>query len=417
METKNDTRLALFLWNAGGLFLVLLLGSKISWGTWSFLFPPGAQVFPKDAYLFLAVLLVFYALPSFLVWKYLRYPRVGRFSCLFLCSVSAWIAAVFLIAMFRLYYSRPFLLLACCIQMAWSFAGYRLFLDPSRLRFALIPGGMAPVLSEIPLCRWEVLKTPRLPEISVDGLVVDLHRDDLPQEWIRFIADCSLKGVPLFHAAALYENLTGRVSLEHIDKDLLREISAPRFHTFCKRPFDLAVVGFSIPVVLPLFCIVALAVRLSSGSPVFFRQERIGRFGRPFSILKFRSLETDGEGSMRPTRIGRFLRRHRLDELPQLLNVLRGEMSLVGPRPEQTALVSKYESSIPFYAFRAALRPGITGWAQVCWRYAGDTGDNRIKLEYDIFYMKRFSFWLDLLILAKTFGTVFSGEGSGENGA
>lgn len=414
MDPKRDNKFSLFLWNTAGLCIFLSAGSKIAWGTWYFPALSGDGTPPVETVSeFVLLLALSYGLASLLVWKYLRYPRVGRFSCLFLCSVSVWISAVFCIAMLRLYYSRIFLLMGFLFQMIWSFAGYRLFLDPTRLRLALAPGGVADILVKTPLCSWEILTNPVFPELPFDGLVIDLHRNDISPEWIRFIAECSLKRIPLFHAATMYENLTGRVSLDHMGKDILREMAAPRAYTFLKHPFELFVVALSLPVWLPLLGIVALLVRFGAGHPVFFRQERIGRFGKPFAILKFRSLETAEDGVMHSTPVGGFLRKHRLDELPQLLNVLKGDMSLVGPRPEQTALVSKYEAAIPFYAFRAALRPGITGWAQVCWKYAENTDDNRIKLEYDIFYLKRFSFWLDLLILTKTVRTILFGAGSG----
>ena len=262
------------------------------------------------------------------------------------------------------------------------------------------------------LCHWHLLTAPRVPDFPVDGMVADLHQGDLSPAWMRTIAECTLKNIPLFHAARLFENLTGRISLEHMGKDLLHHMARPRLYSFLKRPFDVGVLLCTLPVTLPLFCAVALGVRLGMGSPVFFRQERVGQGGRPFSILKFRSLHPREDGSMHLCRVGRFLRRHRLDELPQLVNVLRGEMSLVGPRPEQVPLVSKYEEAIPFYAFRETLRPGITGWAQVCWEHSGDTGDTRIKLEYDLFYLKHLSFWMDLLILAKTCRTMLLGLGS-----
>ena len=414
MVQKRNNKFSPLLWNAAGLCIFIAVGSKVAWGTWYFPELSGNGTPPVGrAFEFVLLLALPYGLASLLVWKYLRYPRVGRFSCLFLCSASVWVSAVFCIAMLQLYYSRPFLILGFLFQMIWCFAAYRLFLDPARLRLAIAPGGVADILAKKPLCNWEILKKPVFPDLPIDGLVIDLHRNNISPEWICFIAECSMKRIPLFHAATMYENLTGRVCLDHMSKDILREMAVPRIYTFLKHPFDLFIVSLTLPVWLPLLGIVALLVRLASGHPVFFRQERIGRFGQPFTILKFRSLETAEDGVVQSTPIGGFLRKHRLDELPQLFNVIKGEMSLVGPRPEQTALVSKYEAAIPFYAFRAALRPGITGWAQVCWKYADNTDDTRIKLEYDIFYLKRFSFWLDLLILAKTIRTILFGAGSG----
>ena len=173
-------------------------------------------------------------------------------------------------------------------------------------------------------------------------------------------------------------------------------------------------------MVWPLMVLVALAIRLESEGPVLFRQIRTGRNNREFRILKFRSMRTDAEADgarwaqredPRATKVGRFIRLTRLDELPQLINVLRGEMSFIGPRPERPEFVRELEKSIPFYDFRHVVRPGITGWAQVLYPYGSSVNDSREKLQYDLYYIKNYSLALDLVIIFKTARVVLSGSG------
>jgi lipopolysaccharide/colanic/teichoic acid biosynthesis glycosyltransferase len=165
----------------------------------------------------------------------------------------------------------------------------------------------------------------------------------------------------------------------------------------------------------------AIAIKLDSPGPVFFRQTRVGLFGAQFTIFKFRSMHTDAEAlsgavwasedDPRITRVGRSLRRFRVDELPQIINVLRGEMSLIGPRPERPCFVDRLTELIPFYNHRHYVKPGITGWAQVKYRYGGSVEDTYRKLQYDIYYAKHRSFACDMRILFNTVGIVLSGKG------
>ncbi len=257
---------------------------------------------------------------------------------------------------------------------------------------------------------------------NLDGIIVDFEQV-LPENWLAFVSRCVLEGVPVISADDFVETESGVILLEHLTTARTLVFQKALVYPAVKRVLDFAFVVATVPVWIPVTALAMLFVRLESPGPAIFSQMRVGRRGKPFRIYKIRSMRKDAEkdghafaakADARVTRLGAFLRKTRIDELPQFLNVLKGEMSLIGPRPEQTVLVSQYAESIPFYSFRADLRPGISGWAQVCWKYADNTEDNRVKLEYDFFYLKNFSFWLDLLILAKTVGTVLSGEGSGE---
>jgi exopolysaccharide biosynthesis polyprenyl glycosylphosphotransferase len=189
-----------------------------------------------------------------------------------------------------------------------------------------------------------------------------------------------------------------------------------------KRLLDVSIALLMLCVGLPIMAMVALAILLESGLPVIYVQERVGLHGKPFQLYKFRSMrqnaEVDGQpvwatqADQRVTRLGRFLRQTRLDELPQLFNVLLGDMSLVGPRPERPAFVSALAQEIPFYALRHQVKPGITGWAQICFPYGASSEDARQKLQYDLYYLKNYSLFLDLNILCLTLQVVLWGKGA-----
>jgi exopolysaccharide biosynthesis polyprenyl glycosylphosphotransferase len=189
-----------------------------------------------------------------------------------------------------------------------------------------------------------------------------------------------------------------------------------------RRGFDILLGSVLLLATLPLLLITALAIKLDSPGPVFYRQERVGRGGRVFTLFKFRSMRQDAEAAGAPvwasqrddrvTRVGRIIRLTRIDEIPQVLNVLRGDMAFVGPRPERPAFVEQLGRIIPHYNDRAVVKPGITGWAQVNYPYGASVEDARMKLAYDLYYVRRRSLFLDLLILVATVRVVLFQEGS-----
>jgi len=238
------------------------------------------------------------------------------------------------------------------------------------------------------------------------------------------LLDAQEQGVEITRMPVVYEDLLGRVPIRYLEVDwLLRSFVDHRrvssFYLMGKRAIDLVGGLVGTLGMLLVFPFVALAILLDDGPPVFFTQARVGRGGRLFYIRKFRTMRPDEQGQNQParldesrmTRVGRFLRKTHLDEVPQFLSVLRGEMSLVGPRPEQLELVQKFEKEVPFYRARLMVKPGLTGWAQVNYGYAATVEETAVKLEYDLYYIKHRSFWLDLLILLRTPITVFGLKG------
>lgn len=264
---------------------------------------------------------------------------------------------------------------------------------------------------------WQELKEPKLTE-RVDGVVVDPH-SDITLEWSRFLTDLVLKGIPVYHRAYLEERITGQVYFSsHADNDFGMLIPSQNYNKI-KHAMDFALALLVLPFAAVLTAICAVAIRLESRGPALFIQERTGYRGETFRCYKLRTMRTDIEGPSftteddpRVTRLGRFLRKYRIDELPQILNILRGEMSWIGPRPEAVALARNYSENVAFYDYRHAVRPGISGWAAVHQGNVADVEAATEKLGYDFFYIKHFSFWLDFLIAIKTVRTVLSGFGS-----
>jgi len=241
---------------------------------------------------------------------------------------------------------------------------------------------------------------------------------------VRQLLHLKFAGVPVEDAHSFYERISGRILLDSLSPSWLflsEGFNKSPVVVLVKRAFDLILSCVAILLTFPIMILIALAVWVESGTPVLFRQTRIGLRGRPFQILKFRSMhqnaEDEGprwaaEGDHRITRVGRFIRGYRLDELPQMFNVWRGDMSLVGPRPEQPQFCTTLEREIPFFAQRHSVRPGITGWAQVKFQYGASIEEARAKLEYDLFYIKHMSSLLDLAILFETAKVVLWGRGA-----
>jgi exopolysaccharide biosynthesis polyprenyl glycosylphosphotransferase len=262
----------------------------------------------------------------------------------------------------------------------------------------------------------------RLRRDRIWGVLVGAEaRREMPLEWLLGLRAL---GIQVFGGTDLQERHLRRVDIGSLDALSLAELTHPRakLHDAAGRALDLAVCVALLVLTLPLMLLTALLIKLDSRGPVFYCQERVGQNGAHFRIFKFRSMRADAEGAGVPTwavqddprvtRVGRWIRFARIDELPQLLNVLRGKMRLVGPRPERPHFVQELERVIPGYAARAQVKPGITGWAQVNYPYGASIEDARMKLAYDLYYVKHRSLFLDLLIVLETVRVVLFREGA-----
>ena len=253
-------------------------------------------------------------------------------------------------------------------------------------------------------------------------MAVDL-RAVLSDGMAQYVSSLHLAGRSMRGFTSVYEEHTGRLPIVHLMEgwELTEPLEARGPYVGLKRTIDVTLVLLTAPIWLPLCALIAMVIRLDSNGPVIFSQQRAGRAGKPFTLYKFRTMvnDADAEGPQlavqydeRLTRVGTALRRFRVDELPQLWNVLRGDLSLVGPRPEQLPFVERFGLTIPFYTHRHLVRPGVTGWAQVNFGYADNEIDTVEKLSYDLYYLKHVSPWLDLSILGRSVWTVLSGFGA-----
>jgi lipopolysaccharide/colanic/teichoic acid biosynthesis glycosyltransferase len=330
------------------------------------------------------------------------------------------VLAVFFFA--RLEYSRLYFFVSFFVAVLWYYLIYFKLQRQRQLTIGVVPFGNVRQLVEIPEIAWVKLADPADVETRYDAIAADL-RFDIPDAWERFLADRAIAGSLVMHVKQMEESLTGRVSIEHLSENNFGSLIPGIVYGKVKRAGDLAAALLVLPLMVPIFALLALLIKLDSPGPVLFRQVRMGYRGEAFRMFKFRSMRVHGgedarisamtqDDDLRVTALGRVIRRYRIDELPQIINILRGEMSWIGPRPEAVPLSQWYEAELPFYRYRHIVRPGITGWAQVNQGHVAEVADVLWKLQYDFYYIKNFSFWLDLLIVARTIRTVLSGFGA-----
>ncbi len=260
---------------------------------------------------------------------------------------------------------------------------------------------------------------------SADEIALAISTE-LPESMLLALMKCHEQGIAVTPMPLVYERLTGKVAVNHIGSQWyvalpIQPKPAATALAVSKRLLDLAGALLLALPLLVLTPLIALLIRLDSPGPIFYRQQRVGRYGVPFWLIKFRSMRADAEENgearwasaddPRKTRIGSFLRRTRIDELPQVLNVIHGEMSLVGPRPERPEFIEQLQQQIPYYRTRFSAKPGLTGWAQINYPYGNSVADTLAKLQYDLYYLKHQSLWFDLLILMRTVAVVLKMQG------
>ncbi len=292
--------------------------------------------------------------------------------------------------------------------------------------------GFVRVNNEEPLVTGERIINLRQPlaeyarQTEIDQIVVALDNKREPAPSDEFFK-CRLQGVKVMNLVNFFEREAGKILVDFatpgwmtLTEDLRSNISS----SWTKRGFDICASLALLLATWPLMLVTALAIKLEDGfrAPVFFSQERVGLGGKAFDVLKFRSMTVDAEGDgkarwakmndSRVTRVGSFIRRTRIDELPQIFNVLKGQMSFIGPRPERPEFVKQLADEIPYYNSRHAVKPGITGWAQLCYPYGASIEDSRQKLQFDLYYVKNQSLFLDLMVTLSTVEVVIFGKGS-----
>ncbi len=337
--------------------------------------------------------------------------------------VGCFALFAFLLLITRVEYSRFQFFSAFSASSVWFYAIHVMTRQLRQLKLAVVPTGTASNLLALKGIVWSVLRRAEFPAQQIDALVVDL-RSDLDEEWGRFITDTALKGIPVFHAKNVKESLTGRVEIDHLSENVFGSLVPGLLYLKLKFIMEWCIAAVAMVALLPLMAVIALVIRLESPGPIMFAQRRMGYQGVPFTMYKFRTMHTRSSGSSsaheektedddpRITRCGKWLRKHRLDEILQVFNILKGEMSWIGPRPEAINLSKSYEAELPYYRYRHIVRPGITGWAQVNQGHVAEVDDVHEKLYFDFYYIKHCSLWLDILIALRTVKTMVSGAGA-----
>lgn len=284
--------------------------------------------------------------------------------------------------------------------------------------YAVVPAASLATMPGVKSCHWLHFEDAVARSVRLDGIVADLS-GGLSERELSELAGAAIAGIPVLDRRYIVESLTGRTPVWGLAPNEFGALLPSRQYLVFRRVVELLCTAIALPLLLPVMLVLAAIIRRDSPGPVFYTQVRVGRQGRTFRMVKFRTMLHGAEGPSftstddpRITRVGSFLRRYRLDELPQVLNVLKGEMSWVGPRPEALALGQGYARDIPHFELRSIVPPGVTGWAQINQGYAHDPDGMRAKLEYDLYYLKHCSLWLDLVIIMRTLAVVLGGIGA-----
>ncbi len=290
------------------------------------------------------------------------------------------------------------------------------FIDDDPLKKGKLIDGV-PVLGD----RYTIDKVIRKNDID---LIVAAITHEKHADLIKALINCSWKGVDIIDMPAIYEQLTGKIPFKHINNMWMLHIAIgkPKLYSRLIKPILEAISALILFILLiPVMVVIAIVIKCDSRGRIFYTQERVGKDGRKFTIMKFRTMVENAESltgavyaadnDPRITKIGRFLRKWRLDEIPQLVNVIKGDMGLIGPRPEREIFIREFEEKIPFYTQRLLVRPGLTGWAQVKFPYASSIEQTEEKLQYDLYYIKNMSFILDFVVFLKTIRVVLFGKG------
>lgn len=361
---------------------------------------------------------------GFLIFRKLTaFPGVAALAYVVPSFMASYSLVVLSFFMLRLDYSRFQFASSFVLTSAFFLLVFLLARRGLSVQLDVVPGGRVAHLLQIPLARWRTLTHPDQVAESSTPLVVDL-RANLSSEWEGQVTQAALNGRPIYHVKQVEESLSGQVQVDHLSENPFGVLGPSHLYGASKRYIDLVLAAAALLVLSPILIVLGIGIRMESAGPAIFRQQRVGQGGKSFTIFKFRSMreltaaeQADPNSDVRHdvnriTRIGQFIRRTRLDELPQLVNILRGEMSWIGPRPETMKLSQMYQSALPFYRYRHIVRPGITGWAQVNQGHVVGVDDASEKLQYDFFYVKHFSVWLDLLVVLRTVRVVVLGSGA-----
>lgn len=428
LEPHNMDPAIMPIWPKAALFAVVMLLIMTSFGLYRRELDEGDWAYYGRFFLsfvvgFIGMAWIFYALPQLFLGR-------GALALTFVVAFVATAGARFFFLKFVDYEAikRRVLVIgtgtrAARIEMLEKTRGttgrFRVvgYLPVNAIQHHVPPGK---VLNDKGICLPDLVRKYQVDEVVVG--VRDRRNGGMP---VQEVLDCKLAGVSVVDLSTFFERETGHVQLDSLNSSWM--IFSDGFHLTSsretiKRAFDIIVSAILLVITAPVMLVTAVLVALESRGPILYRQERVGQFGQVFDVLKFRSMRADAEKSGVPqwatsndnrvTRVGRVIRKLRIDELPQILNVLRGDMSFVGPRPERPYFVDQLSTDIRYYSCRHSVKPGITGWAQVRYPYGASLEDAIQKLQYDLYYVKNHSLFLDVLILVETVQVVLFGKGA-----
>ena len=417
---KVAQRLTRIRYQLGGGLLLAVVVPAILRGSFE-RFPDQITSYDSTLYGTLAALLLGYLFFR----KVTALPGASSLTNILPAFLTSYLLVFALFFALRLPYSRTQFVISFLLVIAWFYAITFMLARYRTVRFGIVCPRTMPKFNSVPGISWLQFTTPEaVEEVPSLPLVVDFDSPDLTQEWERFIAEEAIQGRRIFSDKQLMESLEGRVRIDHISENSFGHLVPDSIYSPAKRYVDAFFAALALVVLMPLLLAIGIAIRLDSKGPAIFRQVRMGYRGRPFTLYKFRSMRAESETRAstdrdmtkndddRITKIGRFIRKTRIDELPQLWNILLGQMSWIGPRPETIKLSEWYEKEIPFYRYRHIVRPGITGWAQVKQGHVTSVEDVNRKLEYDFYYVKHFSIWTDVLIVIQTVRVILTGFGA-----
>lgn len=325
-----------------------------------------------------------------------------------------------LFANFRIFYSRQFIFMSFIINNVFCCVLFLIKANETKRKFILLYSDNSDREYELKLHGIDFINDIQEYDNGIEGIVLK-DISILDGETAKRLAIGLFKGLKIYSFAELYASITGKIPLESFMPELFRADSGKLIYSGLKRSFEYIL---CLLLLIPFFIaglIISLFIIIDDGLPVFFIQDRVGYKGKIFRLIKFRTMKKNAEANgaafasnndHRITRVGKLIRKFRLDELPQILNVIKGDMSLIGPRPEQIPFARKFENEIPFYSLRYNNKPGLTGWAQIHSGYAANNDQTREKLEYDLYYIFNQSVTLDLIIIFKTIKIILTGYGA-----
>jgi lipopolysaccharide/colanic/teichoic acid biosynthesis glycosyltransferase len=397
----------------GGVIFSVFLPALLYW--------PASEVFSPAPSLFNSMFsgVIITIIGTALLIKMVQYPHANGYSYVFPIFGFCIVAIFSVIFLGRMSFSIYLLLASSALSIIWGFIVVWIECRYQRPLYGIVPIGDAASVHQYGNVDWEFLHSPGDRWEDCDILVADL-RTAMPSEWKHLLIEATLRRIPVFHSSVLEERITGRVTVDQLTENTFGWLLPSQAYEHIKLALDVIFALLAFILVFPILGLIAILIKVESPGPVLFVQERIGRGGKPFRIFKLRTMYhhfASGwrftiEDDNRITPLGKFLRRYRIDEWPQMYNILLGQMSWIGPRPETRDLCEWHEDRIPYYGYRHTVRPGITGWAQVTQGAGTGISEVRVKLQHDFFYIKNYSPLLDLLIVFKTVRTVLTGFGA-----